>query len=116
MGRTVLPFSQIIQEEYEGWAKYRRALRKEDREAFDSLFAKAKLHVAEAAYASRVSAMEPIFMSMLLELHKAVSRLNRRIDALEKKISSRLEERPEAAPLESEPDASHEHELQAEGC
>lgn len=114
MGRTILPFSQIIQEEYEGWAKYRRALRREDREAFDSLFAKAKLHVAEGGYASRVSAMEPIFMSMLLELYKALSRLNRRMDALEKKISSRPEESSKATPLESEPDASHE--LQAEGC
>jgi len=104
MGRTVLPFTQIVQEEYEGWAKYRRALRREDREAFDSLFGKAKLHVAEAAYASRVSAMEPIFMSMLIELYKAVSRLDRRIEALEKKISP---------PLETKPEASHE--LQAEG-
>lgn len=115
MGRTILPFSQIIQEEYEGWAKYRRALRKEDREAFDSLFAKAKLHVAEAAYASRVSAMEPIFMSMLLELYKALTRLNGRMEALEKKVSPRLG-RPGAPPPETEPEASHEHELQAEGC
>ncbi|MBI5167820.1 MAG: hypothetical protein HY998_08845 [candidate division NC10 bacterium] len=113
MGRTILPFSQVVQQEYEGWAKYRRALRREDREAFDSLFGKAKLHVAEAAYASRVSAMEPIFMSMLLELYKAVSRLDRRIEALEREISSRPRESPEASPLETKPDASHE--LQAEG-
>ncbi len=52
MGRTVLPFSQVLEREYEEWKKFRRALRKEDQEAFDRLFDRAKLHVQAAAYAS----------------------------------------------------------------
>jgi len=41
MGRTVLPFSQVLEREYEEWKKFRRALRKEDQETFDRLFDRA---------------------------------------------------------------------------
>ncbi len=34
MGRTVLPFSQVLEQEYAEWKKFRRALRQEDQEAF----------------------------------------------------------------------------------
>ena len=33
MGRTVAPFSQILEAEFDSWNKFRRALRREDQEA-----------------------------------------------------------------------------------
>ncbi len=46
MGRTIAPFSQVLENEFAGWSKFRRALRREDQEAFDGLFAAAKYHCA----------------------------------------------------------------------
>jgi hypothetical protein len=43
MGRTVLPYSHVLESERERWKSFRRALSKADREAFDRLFDRAKL-------------------------------------------------------------------------
>ena len=42
MGRTVLPYSHVLESERERWKSFRRALSKKDQEAFDSLFDRAK--------------------------------------------------------------------------
>jgi hypothetical protein len=73
MGRTVLPFSQVLEREYEEWKKFRRALRKEDQEAFDRLFNRAKLHVQAAAYTSRSWPLESILLSICLEHEKLLT-------------------------------------------
>ncbi len=79
MGRTVLPFNQILEQEFANWAKFRRALRKEDQEAFDALFGAAKYHVAAASYASQLNPLEAIFLSILLEHQKALDALTARL-------------------------------------
>ena len=79
MGRTVLPFNQVLEQEFAGWAKFRRALRKEDQEAFDALFGAAKYHVAAASYASRLNPLEAIFLSILLEHQKVLDELKARL-------------------------------------
>jgi hypothetical protein len=83
MGRTVLPVAQVIQREREQWAKFRRALRKEDQQALDAVFALAKYHSAAFAYASRPIPTEPVFMSVLLEHQKTITKLQTRIEKLE---------------------------------
>ena len=83
MGRTVAPFSQILEAEFESWKKFRRALRREDQEAFDGLFAAAKYHLAAMVYASRVMPMEAILMGILVEHQKAIAQLKGRLRELE---------------------------------
>ena len=75
MGRTVLPYSQILEREYNEWKKFRRGLRKEDQKAFDRLFDQARLHVQAGVYASRPWPLEAILISILLEHHKALEEL-----------------------------------------
>jgi len=75
MGRTVLPFSQVLEREYEEWKKFRRALRKEDQEAFDRLFDRAKLHVQAAAYTSHPWPLESILLSVCLEHEKILAEI-----------------------------------------
>ena len=82
MGRTLPSFMQLILNEQAALAKFRRALRKEDQEALDSLFLSARYHVAAAAYASHTLPFEVILLSMLLEEHKAVLRLQRQMEGL----------------------------------
>src|SRR5215510_472042 len=82
MGRTLPPFSQLIEYERRAWAPFRRALRKDDQAAFDRLFDCAKLHVQAGVYLSRPWPFEVIAMAMLLEHHKRLERLLNRLEAL----------------------------------
>jgi hypothetical protein len=86
VGRTVLPIAQVIQQEREEWAKFRRVLRKEDQAAFDEIFDTARYHSAACSYASRPVPMESIFMAILLEHQKTIALLKQRIDELEKEM------------------------------
>jgi len=79
MGRTLPTFNAWLEEERETWRGYRRALRREDQEAFDRLFSLAKSHMAEAASAARAVPFESFLMSVLLEQQKELERLRREL-------------------------------------
>jgi hypothetical protein len=82
MGRTLPPFSQLIEYERRAWAPFRRALRKDDQKAFDHLFDCAKLHVQAGVYLSRPWPFEVVAMAMLLEHHKRLEQLLTQFEAL----------------------------------
>jgi hypothetical protein len=81
MGRTLPPFSQLIEYERRAWAPFRRALRKDDQMAFDRLFDCAKLHVQAGVYLSRPWPFEVIVIAMLLEHHKQLEHLLTQLEA-----------------------------------
>ena len=85
MGRTVLPFTRELYREEDSWKAFRRALRREDRELFDELFAAARYHTAACTCAGRVVPFEAILMSILLEERRAVRELSRRVEELERR-------------------------------
>jgi len=70
MGRTVMPFSHMLEEERERWKGFRRSLPKEDQKAFDRLFDRAKFHTPAAVYMSHSWPMESILLSICLEHEK----------------------------------------------
>lgn len=83
MGRTVLPFSQALEREYQDWKKFRRALRREDQEILDRLFDQARIHVQAGVYASRPWPLETILVSILIEQEKALAVLREKLKKLE---------------------------------
>ena len=85
MGRTVLPFSKVLEQEVQEWKKFRRGLRKEDQQCLDRLFEEARLHVQAGVYASRPWPFETILVSILLEHEKALMDLRSKLRALEEK-------------------------------
>ena len=85
MGRTVLPFSQVLEQEVQEWRKFRRGLRKEDQQFLNRLFEKARLHVQAGVYASRPWPFETILISILLEHEKAMVELRTKLKELEEK-------------------------------
>ena len=87
MGRTVLPYSHVWEEERSRWVKFRRALRKEDQAYFDRLFESARLHLQAGVYASNPWPLESMLLSMLLEHEKVISAIQERLRRLEGKIS-----------------------------
>jgi flagellar biosynthesis/type III secretory pathway protein FliH len=62
------------------WNLFRHALRKEDREAFEELMAKARKHASAAGYDARVNPMESFFMSIILEMEKELEELKARFE------------------------------------
>lgn len=89
MGRTVLSFTQKILSIEAEWAKFRRALRKEDQQLLDELFAYAKFHSAPASYLSTPNPMEAILVSVALELLKEVKRLKLEIQNMKEAANVR---------------------------
>jgi hypothetical protein len=70
MGRTVMPFSHVLEKERGRWKELRKGLSKEDQEAFDRLFDRAKFHTSAAVYMAHPWPMETIFLSIILEHEK----------------------------------------------
>ena len=85
MGRTVLPFSRVLEQEVQEWRKFRRGLRKGDQAFLDRLFEEARLHVQAGVYASRPWPFETILISILLEHEKALVELRSKIKVLEER-------------------------------
>jgi hypothetical protein len=82
MGRTLPSITQAFLQEQQSLSKFRRALRIEDQRALDDLLASSKQHLAAAAYASHLLPFEVMLLAMLVEEHKHVLHLQRRVDAL----------------------------------
>ena len=83
MGRTVLPYSQVLEREYQDWKKFRRGLRREDQAILDHLFDLARLHVQAGVYASRPWPLETILISILIEQEKVLTGLRAKLKGLE---------------------------------
>jgi hypothetical protein len=80
MGKTLPPFSTLLESERRRWAPFKRALAKEDQRLFDRLFDDAKLQVQAGVMVSRPWAFETIVMAMLVEQEKRIARLSHQLD------------------------------------
>jgi len=90
MGRTVLPFSQVLEQEIQEWRKFRRGLRREDQQFLDRLFEEARLHVQAGVYASRPWPFETILVSILIEHEKVLVELRLKLKAMEEREGDHL--------------------------
>lgn len=77
MGRTVPTYRLALERMAQQWNDFRRALRKDDREAFEALMKSARMHASASTYAISVDPSESAFLSMLLEHEKELMRLRR---------------------------------------
>ena len=66
MGRTLPPFSQLIEDEGRRGAPFKRALPKGDHAIVDRLFDGAKLHIQAGVMMSRPRPFESMVMAMFL--------------------------------------------------
>jgi hypothetical protein len=75
MGRTLQTANQIIIEEQNAFAAFRRTLRREDQRHFDTLFASARKHTAAISQAAHALPLEAILLAMLVEQAKEIDAL-----------------------------------------
>lgn len=82
MGRTTASITQVFLEEKAAFARFRRALRRQDQLVLDELFADAQQHLAAAGYAAHALPFETFLLAMLLEERKRSRRQARMIEDL----------------------------------
>lgn len=80
MGRTTPTVNDLILAEQADLARFRRALRREDRHLFDTLFAYAHKHAAAINRANHTLPFEAMVLAMLLEHARELERLQQRLD------------------------------------
>ena len=73
----------LLEGEKSRWSDYRRALRRQDKPAFDELFEYADAHADASGYLNADDPMRPILLSMLLEHQKRLNDLDTRVRAPE---------------------------------
>lgn len=79
MGRTVVPYSLVIEQVMHRFDNYRRTLRREDREAFDDLMRTAKMQVQAGVMAQHPNAFDSMSMAMLVQLKREINELKKNI-------------------------------------
>ena len=77
MGRTLPTIVQTLHAEEERWKGFRRALRKEDQEAFDELWRWARRHVAPASMVPCSVPFEAFLIGMIVGLCREVQELKK---------------------------------------
>jgi hypothetical protein len=90
MGRTLATATQILSDEQQAFANFRRALRLQDQQAFDELFAFARKHTPAVSMAAHALPFETILLAMLLEEHREKQRLQERVELLAQRVERLL--------------------------
>ncbi|HSG05547.1 MAG TPA: hypothetical protein VLB09_04015 [Nitrospiria bacterium] len=83
MGRTLPTFTMQVNQALDEWAKFKRALRKEDQKILEDLFTDARYHAQAGAYLAPTDPFSAMLLSMLLEERKARLALEKRITKIE---------------------------------
>jgi hypothetical protein len=76
-----MPYSQVIESERGRLMPFRRALSKEDQQAFDRLFDRAKMHTSAGVYMAHPWPMDTILLSIILEHGKMIEQILGKIKA-----------------------------------
>jgi len=72
MGRTVPSFRMLLERIIEDLSVFKRALRGEDKLAFDGLMNKAREHASSCTVTPLLEPMDAVFLSILVEQEKEI--------------------------------------------
>jgi len=85
MGKTVESYRLALDTEIQTWNGFAKALRTDDREAFDRMTDACRNHASAGSNATRPEVFEPMVMSILLEQQKKLIRLEKELLAIKQK-------------------------------
>ncbi len=87
LGKTVASYRMALDRELQRWSGFARALRSEDREAFDQLMDACRNYASAGSNATRPVVFEAMAMSILLQQQKTLNRLEKELDAIREQRS-----------------------------
>jgi hypothetical protein len=82
MGKTVESYRMALEDEISRWRGFEKALRLEDKEAFDALMDACRNFASAGSNATMPILFEPMVMSILLSQQKKITRLEKALDAI----------------------------------
>ena len=82
MGKTVETYRMAIEDEIRRWKGFAKALRSEDREAFETLMDACRSYASAGSNAVQPILFEPMTMSMVLSQQIRLQKLQKELDAL----------------------------------
>lgn len=85
MGRTVESYRMALEDEIRRWNGFAKALRTEDREAFEALMDACRLFASAGSNATQPILFEPMVLSILLFQQKKLHRLEKALDEIRQK-------------------------------
>jgi len=82
VGKTVESYRMALEDEIHRWNGFAKALRSEDREAFETLMDACRGYASAGSNAVQPILFEPMIMSMLLSQQIHLQRLQKELNAL----------------------------------
>jgi hypothetical protein len=82
MGKTIETYRMALEEEISRWSGFARALRIEDRKAFEALMDACRNFASAGSNATQPILFEPMVLSILLSQQKTIFRLEKALDEL----------------------------------
>jgi hypothetical protein len=84
MGKTVESYRMALEDEISRWKGFEKALRTEDRAAFEAIMDACRNFASAGSNATQPILFEPMVISILTSLRKKVSQLERALDAVKR--------------------------------
>jgi hypothetical protein len=88
VGKTVESYRMAVEDEIRRWNGFAKALRKEDREAFDILMDACRSYASAGSNATQPVLFEPMIMSMLISQQIRLQKIEKKLDDLKQKQPS----------------------------
>jgi hypothetical protein len=85
VGKTVESYRLALDTEIQTWKGFAKALRTDDRDAFEQMTDACRNHASAGSNATRPEVFEPMVMSILLEQQKRLMRLEKELFAVVQK-------------------------------
>ena len=82
MGRTVESYRMALEDEINRWKGFEKALRTEDKEAFEVLMDACRLYASAGSNATQPILFESMIISILLFQQKKIRRLEKALNAI----------------------------------
>jgi hypothetical protein len=87
MGKTVESYRMALEDEIRRWDGFAKALRSEDREAFEELMDACRSFASAGSNATQPVLFEPMIMSILLFQRKKLAKLEKELNAIKQQSS-----------------------------
>ena len=87
MGKTVPSYRMALENEIKRWDGFSRALRNDDREAFEQMMNACRNYASAASNATRPVLLEAMFMSILLSQQKALMEIKREVESIRQRLN-----------------------------
>ncbi|MGD6934781.1 MAG: hypothetical protein ACQCN5_11300 [Candidatus Bathyarchaeia archaeon] len=88
MGKTVESYRIAVENEIQRWNGFAKALRSEDRAAFEAVMDACRSYASAASNATQPILFEPMVISILVSQQKTIMRLEKALDAVKQPKTS----------------------------